>query len=191
MDYGYFVYQRAQKHTGTVRELQRQCFQNIAWTSGTTAAAFFALNLSSLPGLSQLGNLVGIGVVIGAFVMLGDICSADDALSSAPGRARSRDSSSGSLPRQRFLARGAILALAVVATLLGALVIKGAPASDFSARSLRPRHSDAYTSMDRLYARLSDDRNFLSLVVSGKDEDEVLARLRSAEAKLASGESAR
>jgi hypothetical protein len=45
--------------------------QNIAWTASTTAAVFFALNASSLPGLSQLGNLVGIGVIIGAGVMLG------------------------------------------------------------------------------------------------------------------------
>lgn len=70
VDYGYFVYQRSLSHRGTLDELQRQCVQNICWTSGTTAAVFFALNFSSLPGLSQLGNLVGIGVVIGAIVML-------------------------------------------------------------------------------------------------------------------------
>ena len=70
VDYGYFVYQRSQRHTGTLRELQRQCLQYIAWTAGTTAAAFFALNVSSLPGLSQLGNLVGVGVIVGAVVML-------------------------------------------------------------------------------------------------------------------------
>lgn len=183
VDYGYFVYQRAQKHTGTVRELQRQCFQNIAWTSGTTAAAFFALNLSSLPGLSQLGNLVGIGVVIGSFVMLGVFAPLTMRF-----HRRSIERQPGFIERlfasPRFLRGGAFVAVAMVATLLGALVIKGAPASDFSARSLHPRHSEAYTSMEQLYARLSDDRNFLSLVVSGKNEDEVLSRLRSAEAKL-------
>ena len=61
VDYGYFVYQRSQRHTGTLRELQRQCLQYIAWTAGTTAAAFFALNVSSLPGLSQLGIWSGWG----------------------------------------------------------------------------------------------------------------------------------
>ena len=39
--------------------------------------------------------------------------------------------------------------------------------------------------MDRFYARLSDDRSLLSLVVNGRDENEVLVRLRAAEAKLA------
>lgn len=70
VDYGYFIYQRSQRHTGTLRELQRQCLSYIAWTAGTTAAAFFALNVSSLPGLSQLGNLVGVGVLVGSVVML-------------------------------------------------------------------------------------------------------------------------
>ena len=55
---------------GTLRELQRQCLRYIVWTAGTTGAAFFALNVSSLPGLSQLGNLVGVGVIVGAVVML-------------------------------------------------------------------------------------------------------------------------
>jgi uncharacterized protein len=184
VDYGYFVYQRAQRHPGTVRELQRQCFQNIAWTSGTTAAAFFALNLSSLPGLSQLGNLVGIGVVFGAFVMLGIFAPLTMRF-----HRRAGEHPPGFVERlfasPRFLRGGMIAALSVVALLVGALAIKGLPGVDFSSRSLRPRHSDAYTAMDRLYARLSDDRSLLSLVVSGKDEEEVLARLRAAESKLA------
>lgn len=184
VDYGYFVYQRAQKHTGTVRELQRQCVQNIAWTSGTTAAAFFALNLSSLPGLSQLGNLVGIGVVIGAFVMLGIF---------APLTMRFHRRVPEKQPRlierlfasPRFLRNGAYVALAMTGVLVGALFIKGLPKSDFTSRSLHPRHSDAYDSMERVYVRLMDDRNLLSLVVSGKSEQEVLERLQAAEAKLA------
>ena len=184
VDYGYFVYQRAQRHTGTVRELQRQCFQNIAWTSGTTAAAFFALNLSSLPGLSQLGNLVGIGVVFGAFVMLGIFAPVTMRF-----HRRAGEHPPGFVERlfasPRFLRGGVVVTLLVVALLLGALLIKGAPGVDFSSRSLRPRHSEAYVAMDRLYARLTDDRSLLSLVVSGKDEDQVLARLRAAEAKLA------
>jgi predicted RND superfamily exporter protein len=184
VDYGFFVYQRAQRHTGTVRELQRQCFQNIAWTSGTTAAAFFALNLSSLPGLSQLGNLVGIGVVIGAFVMLGIFAPLTMRFHRHSGEHPTRFVER-LFASPRFLRGGAVVAILVVAVLLGALVIKGPPGADFTARSLRPRHSEAYPAMDRLYKRLTDDRGLLSLVVSGKDEDQVLARLRDADSKLA------
>jgi predicted exporter len=183
VDYGYFVYQRSQRHRGSVRELQRQCVQNIAWTAGTTAAVFFALNLSSLPGLSQLGSLVGIGVVIGAIIMLTVF---------APLARRFQRSESERAPSiierlfssAGFLQKGAWMTSALIVVLLGALILKGAPAADFSPRTLRPRKSDAYTALDGLYARLTDDRDVLSLVVSGTSEDEVLTRLRAAETSL-------
>ena len=89
VDYGYFVYQRARHFEGTLRELQRQCLGYIMWTAGTTAAAFFALNVSSLPGLAQLGNLVGVGVVVGAVVMLTVFAPADPA-AAATGRGTRR-----------------------------------------------------------------------------------------------------
>jgi predicted exporter len=187
VDYGYFVYQRSQQHRGTVRELQRQCVQNIVWTSGTTAAAFFALNLSSLPGLSQLGNLVGIGVIVGAFVMLGIFAPLTMRFHRLQGE-RPPSFIQRFVTSPGFFRGGAWLTLALIVVLLGTLAIKGMPGVDFSARSLRPRVSEAYTALDRLYARLTDDRDLLSLVVLGADETEVLARLRQAEAGLAAAQ---
>ncbi len=183
VDYGYFVYQRSLQHRGTVRELQRQCVQNIVWTSGTTAAAFFALNLSSLPGLSQLGNLVGIGVIVGACVMLGIFAPLTMRFHRAQGD-RPPSLIEKMVVAPSFLRGGAWFTVAVVAVLLGTLAIKGLPGVDFSARSLRPRVSEAYTALDRLSARLTDDRDLLSLVVRGANEAEVLDRLRQAEAGL-------
>jgi predicted exporter len=183
VDYGYFVYQRSQLHRGSVRELQRLCVQNIAWTAGTTAAAFFALNLSSLPGLSQLGSLVGIGVIVGAFVMLGVFAPLTMRFHRQQGE-RPPSFIQNVVASPRFLRVGAWFALAMVAVLLGALAMKGLPGVDFSARSLRPRVSEAYTALDRLYEKLTDDRDLLSLVVRGANEAEVLARLRQAEAGL-------
>ena len=187
VDYGYFVYQRSLNHRGTVAELQRQCVQNIAWTSGTTAAVFFALNFSSLPGLSQLGNLVGIGVVIGAVIML-------TVYARLTMRFHRREEARPPSVVERLFAtpgfwrKGAIVTTALVFGLLGALAVNGLPQPDFSARTLRPRVSEAYTALDRLYARLTDDRDMLSLVVAGKNEPEVLKRLRTAEASLAAAE---
>ncbi len=183
VDYGYFVYQRSQQHRGTVRELQRQCVQNIAWTSGTTATAFFALNLSSLPGLSQLGNLVGIGVIVGALVMLGVFAPLTMRFHRIQGQ-RAPSFIERLVSSPRFLRNGAWLTLGVVALLLGTLAVKGMPGVDFSARSLRPRVSEAYSALDRLYERLTDDRDLLSLVVRGANETEVLDRLRHAESAL-------
>jgi predicted exporter len=189
VDYGYFVYQRAQQHHGTVRELQRQCVQNIVWTAGTTAAAFFALNLSSLPGLSQLGNLVGIGVIIGACVMLGVFAPLTMRFHRRQ-EERATSAAERLVTSPRFLRNGAWVTLGVVAMLLGTLAVKGPPGVDFSARSLRPRVSEAYTTLDRLYAKLTDDRDLLSLVVRGANETEVLERLAKAEAGLAAAQTA-
>jgi len=184
VDYGYFVFQRAQQHAGTVRELQRLCLQNIVWTSSTTATAFFALNLSSLPGLAQLGNLVGIGVVIGAIVML-------TVFAPLTMRFHRRGEMREPSPVEKFVVTpgffriGAWFTVAVIVLLLGTLAIKGLPGVDFSARSLRPRVSEAYTALDRLSERLTDERDLLSLVVRGQDETEVRERLTRAEAALA------
>ena len=181
VDYGYFVYQKSRTHTGSVRELRWLCVQNVMWTAGTTAAAFFALNVSSLPGLSQLGSLVGIGVIVGACVMLGLF---------APIAQRMQHTESAPTAVERFFASrkataaGAWITLALVLVLTAALLVKGPPKSDFSANTLRPRVSGAYDAMARIYERLADDRDMLSLIVTGSTEDEVLARLRQAETQL-------
>ena len=187
VDYGYFIYQRAQGFRGTVRELQRQCLQYIVWTAGTTGAAFFALNVSSLPGLSQLGNLVGIGVLVGAVVML--TVYAPLVLRRLQ---REGDVPPSSVERAvlspRFHRVGAWATVGLVLALLGALAWKGVPATDFSDRPLRPRHSEAYDALDHMASRLSDQVDPLNVLVEGDSVDVVLARLRAAEEQLAAAQ---
>jgi predicted RND superfamily exporter protein len=79
---------------------------------------------------------------------------------------------------------GAIAALLLVVTLLAALLVKGLPGADFTSRTLRPRKSEAYPAMDRLQAKLIDEREMLNLIVTGKDEEEVRTRLVAAEQQL-------
>jgi len=184
VDYGYFVYARSLRSRGPVRALRRDCIQNIAWTASTTAAAFFALNLSSLPGLSQLGNLVGIGVIIGAFVMLG-LFAQLTAREHEPGELRAPRFFERLFASRRFPVAGAWFTLALAAGLVAALFIKGFPEMDFSASVFRPRVSEAYPAMDRLTSRLTNNEDFLSLIVTGPDEAAVAARLRAIEGKLA------
>ncbi|MEI6715227.1 MAG: MMPL family transporter [Verrucomicrobiota bacterium] len=180
VDYGYFVYQRSLQHKGTVRELQSQCWQYIAWTSGTTAAAFFSLNLSSLPGLSQLGNLVGIGVIVGAIVML--TIFAPLTLAYQQSQTQSAPSAVERLVvSPRFLNTGFYLTLALTVFLLGMLWLKGAPKTDFSPGCLRPRKSEAYDTLERLSANLMDTRRLLHLIVQGSNEREVRQKLEDAD----------
>lgn len=183
VDYGYLIYQQSLRNPGDARQLQWLCFQNIAWTSSTTAAAFFALNLSSLPGLSQLGSMVGLGVCIGALVMLAVF--APIALRLRQGAARTMPSRLDPLfSSRRFIAAGEALSVVLVAVLLGTLAFKGFPKADFSASTLRPQHSASQAALETLYRRLSDDRGMLSLLVTGADEAEVLARLRQVQDKM-------
>ncbi len=181
VDYGFLIHQRSLTHTGTLRELQWHCLRDIRWTSGTTAAAFFSLNFSSLPGLSQLGNLVGIGVLVGGAVML---------LVFAPMALRWKKHTAEATPAERWLAsesvrrRGAWATSALVLFLGGTLLVKGLPGVDGSARSLRPRESEAYAALDQMLKHLADDSQLLSLVISGKNEEEVAQRLQVADEKL-------
>jgi len=183
VDYGYFIYQQSLRNAGTVRQLQWQCLQNITWTASTTAAAFFALNLSSLPGLSQLGNMVGIGVCIGALIMIGVFAPISMRLRHAP--AKSRPSRLDPLfTSPRFAVAGERVAAGMVALLLGALLLKGFPEADFSASTFRAQKSGAQAALERLYSRLTDDRGLLSLIVTGKNEAEVLARLQGVQPRF-------
>ena len=184
VDYGYFIYQQSLRHTGSVRQLQWLCLQNILWTSTTTAAAFFALNLSSMPGLSQLGTMVGLGVCIGALVMLGVFAPLARKLRQASGPASSPSRLDPLFASARFVVIGERVAAGLVVVLLGALLVRGFPASDFSASTFRPRQSGAQTSLEHLYSRLADDRGLLSLIVTGKNADEVLSRLQIAQARI-------
>ncbi len=181
VDYGYLVYQKSLHQHGGLRALQWDSFQNILWTAGTTAAAFFALNLSSLPGLSQLGNLVGIGVIVGAAVMILVFARITQIWKKPPPPPTFVERAFHSTT---FLRAGAWIAALVVTALAATLAVKGPPSLDFSAGTLRPRHSGAYDAMDQLYAKLADDRDLLSLLVTGKNEEEVFTRLQAADKKL-------
>lgn len=70
VDYGIIVYREAMDSGNDARTLRKNVGPSICWAAATTAVVFLALNLSSLPGLAEMGNLVAMGVVVGAIVML-------------------------------------------------------------------------------------------------------------------------
>ena len=70
-DFGIVIYEESRSHPSwSGRELRQEAAPGIWWSAVTTAGAFLILNLSSLPGLAQLGSLVAIGIFLAAFVML-------------------------------------------------------------------------------------------------------------------------
>jgi predicted RND superfamily exporter protein len=69
-DFGIVLHQEAKSHPhASAAELRSIAGEGIFWSAVTTAAAFALLNFSSLPGLRQLGTLVGLGILLGAWVM--------------------------------------------------------------------------------------------------------------------------
>lgn len=175
VDYGVFIHHRSLRHTGSIAELRRDCFRNIFWTSGTTAAAFFALNLSSFPGLSQFGNMVGIGVCIGVAVMLG-IFAPLSLRFRKPDSPAPLSGRGGLTPTLIRIGEAGVLALVLL--LLSVLAVKGFPRCDFSPSTLRPDNIPAQRALDELSARLGGgEEEPIHLIVTGSNSEEVLERL--------------
>ena len=70
VDYGIVLYREARDTGRPAADVRRGVGSGILWAAATTAVVFLSLNLSSLPGLAEMGNLVAIGVAVGAAVML-------------------------------------------------------------------------------------------------------------------------
>jgi predicted exporter len=69
-DFAIVLHQEAKSHPHlSLAEVRRIAGPGIFWSAVTTASAFALLNLSSLPGLRQLGTLVALGILLGAWVM--------------------------------------------------------------------------------------------------------------------------
>ena len=71
VDYAVVHYQEALAHPQlSVPQIRRAIAPSILWAGITTIAAFLVLNFGGLPGLGQLGTLVGLGVALAAVVMV-------------------------------------------------------------------------------------------------------------------------
>jgi predicted exporter len=180
IDYGVIIYQEARQHpTLSGRELRRSITPTILWASITTAAVFFVLNFSSLPGITQLGTLVGTGILVGAAVML---------LLFTPGAARAArvvpapplSTSTRSHPRLA-------LVFSLFVPLLGAglLAWKGFPPLYTSFDALRPKVSPASDALDELTKRLTPEGGErLPLIVTAESSDAMTGKLPSVIAAL-------
>src|SRR5438067_9589950 len=71
VDYAVVHYQEALGQPDlSVPEIRRAIAPSIFWAAVTTISAFLVLNFGGLPGLAQLGSLVGVGVGLSALVMI-------------------------------------------------------------------------------------------------------------------------
>src|SRR3954447_5564388 len=71
VDYAVVHYQEALAHPDlSIPQIRSAIAPSIFWAAITTISAFMVLNFGGLPGLGQLGTLVGIGVALAASIMI-------------------------------------------------------------------------------------------------------------------------
>lgn len=151
-DYGVLAWQEGKSGGKAGRELLHEIGPSIFWAAATTAAVFFGLNLSSFPGIAQLGNLVGAGILAGAAVMAFFYISA---ISGLLGK-KKQGGASAPLPPRTIQSRGRaprIMALLVLASGI-VLAVFGPPPLNESYWALRPRNSPALETVEMIFERM-------------------------------------
>lgn len=211
VDYGLVLHQEAlNTPDAPAEQVRRDVAPSIGYAALTTGGAFAVLNLSSLPGLAQLGSLVAIGVAVAATVMLrcylpplrrgpakrapgSGAPAVEGAATSSPGQTPTPNPPVAGHPSAIPTARPSgselrslITAIVTAALALGAglTLAGGLPRLDPTADSLRPRDSAAFAALQHVKQRLGPAQEPLWLVVAGQTEAEVAQRLRAVEPAL-------
>ncbi len=175
-DYGLILYQETVAHPGRpARSYRAAVAPAILWSAITTAGAFFMIGRSSLPGLTQLGVLVGAGILIAAVVML--VCYVPLVLlrKTATGRGAPEP------PRAFRLGTGAALVVTalLVAAALGVLTQRQ-PRIDYGAESMATSSGSSRAVLQAIRRDIGGFSDDVWLVVTGEDEAVVGDRLRAA-----------
>lgn len=183
VDYALVVYEETVARTGvSVAERRRALAPALTGSALTTAAAFFALNFAGLPGLSQLGTLVGVGILLTPLVMLRVFLPV---VSRLPHPRATADASVPGGPPLRVSpgVRGVVTVL--VAGVAFGLVWGRGIRVERDNRGIEPAHLPAQVALNELNERLNQRGDPLLLVVSGADEAEVAHRLEEVDRALA------
>jgi predicted RND superfamily exporter protein/predicted LPLAT superfamily acyltransferase len=197
VDYAVVHYQEALSHPDlSVPEIRRAIAPSILWAAITTISAFLVLNFGGLPGLGQLGTLVGIGVALAALVMVMIYLPP-----LFPNRRKAPVTQAPAswwsyfipppvaLPSTGMAAPGLYHRTVMVVTVL-ILVAGGAglcfhhPVLDKSGDALRPQKGEAETALAEITIEMGLPPEPLWLIVAGSQEPDVYRRLAIAEEML-------
>jgi lauroyl/myristoyl acyltransferase len=187
VDYAVVHYQEALAYPKlSVPEIRRAIAPSIFWAAMTTISAFLVLNFGGLPGLAQLGSLVGIGVALSALVMIMFFLPP-----LFPDRMVPRLSPSATFDKTPTaepvhpLRRKLVFAATAALVLFCAIVLSfGWPRMDASTHAMEPRQSEAYAALNAIKDNLSQKKEPLWMVISGRDETQVARRLAAVKPAL-------
>ena len=183
VDYAVVHYQEALAHPDlSVPEIRRAIAPAIFWAAVTTISAFLVLNFGGLPGLAQLGSLVGIGVALSAFVMIFAFLPP-----LFPNRMEQKNFTQSEskiepvAPLNPIRKKIVFTVTAILILFCVAILSRGLPKMDASADALQPRNSQAYAALDAIKTNLGQKREPLWLVVAGQNENTVAQKLAAIE----------
>ncbi len=180
VDYAVVHYQEALAQPElSIPEIRRAIAPSIFWAAFTTISAFLVLNFGGLPGLAQLGSLVGIGVAISACVMIFAFLPPlfPQRMRAQAKRVESKSAVDSPSLLNPLRAKFVFTVTALIILLCAVILMSGLPKMDPTANALRPRDSQAYTTLDSIKENLNQKREPLWLVISGRDESEVARKL--------------
>ena len=178
VDYAVVHYQEALAHPDlSVPEIRHAIAPSIFWAAVTTITAFLVLNFGGLPGLAQLGSLVGVGVGLSALVMIFAFLPPLFPDRSQPGPKTTETTQAqqpkASSPLRPIVARSVFVGTGLLIFSAACALFSGHPRMDATANALRPRNSQAYAALETIKQRLNQKREPLWLIVEGRNEDEV------------------
>lgn len=181
VDYGIVLYREAMDSGGDAKALRKSVGPGIFWAAATTAAVFLSLNLSSLPGLAEMGNLVAIGVAVGTLVMLYGFAPIAVGFNreTAPGKERLPLTGWGFTRRWAGVAAIAVPVLALVS-----IFTKEMPGLEVNFQPFGIRESPSMIAWQQLEKELRGRENAVPAVITGDSLPNLLANLESANARI-------
>jgi predicted exporter len=176
-DYGLILFQEYQADPSqSVRHHLAAVAPSIFWAASTTAAAFSMMGLSSLPGMRQLGLLVGIGIIVAAVVMTTCYLQPSAVRADAGKRKKEPGSRAGWLYRPRI-----VLGVTVVLAAVSAVAIyQQPPAVDYNPRNLGPKENPVRETLEEVQRRIGGYGASLWIIASGANPGKVNQKLRDA-----------
>ena len=175
VDYAIVLYREALGNSGSPKTLRRAVGPGIAWAAVTTAAVFLSLNLSSLPGLAELGNLVALGILVGALVMLFGFAPVAVRFAGK----RSPRSARNWVPSSMGRRVAGILAVLVPLAAIGSAFMLEKQVMEAEFHPFRMKESPALTTWDEMRAELHGESQTTPAVITAANFGELHTQLQA------------
>jgi len=179
VDYGLVICQEAKLTGHQKRELRKSAGPPVLFGAITTTVVFLALNLGGLPGMAQMGTIVGIGLTVAAILML--VLYLPFVVRFGVDRAPA--TGSGKILPRRLAAWWITAALCVGAVVI--LFVHGLPKAEFDSKIMRPRESAAMDGFERMQKAFPAwSGKSLGVVIEARSDDEMLSLLSEARSRV-------